>query len=317
MKAVNADASITQSAWPVLPALDDWRDTFDTVHMWAQIVGKVRLALAPRINHSWGSALYLTTRGLGTSPIPHGARSFAVEFDLLDHALRISTSDGAARSFALIPMTVADFHSRTMNALRELGIEVRIFTRPVEVVDAIRFEQDDRHRSYDANAVQLFWRAAIQAERVFSRFRAGFVGKASPVHFFWGAFDLAVTRFSGRSAPKHRGGVPNCADWVMVDAYSHEVSSAGFWPGSGIGEKEQAAFYSYAYPEPQGFSAYPVLPGAAYFHKGLGEFVLPYEAVRTANDPDRALLSFLESTYAAAADRGAWERATLERRTES
>jgi hypothetical protein len=293
-----------------LRPLAEWQDTCETVHMWSQIVGKIRLGLAPWINHSWGSALYVTTRGLTTSPIPHAKCSFAIDFDFVDHRLCISTSGGGGRSFELKPMTVAAFYRETMDALRELGIDVAIFSRPVEVVEAIRFEDDDRHASYDADAMHRFWLALVQVERVFTQFRARFIGKVSPVHFFWGAFDLAVTRFSGRPAPKHPGGAPNCADWVMQEAYSHEVSSAGFWPGTGLGE---AAFYAYAYPEPNGFRSHPVEPAAAYFHEALGEFILPYEAVRTANDPTQALLAFLQSTYAAAADRAHWDRAALER----
>jgi hypothetical protein len=306
-------ATIAPSPWPVLPPLDDWRETFTTLHMWTQVVGKIRLALAPAINHSWGTALQVTTRGLTTSLIPHAGWSFAIDLDFVDHVLRITTSEGAGRSFALEPMSVAAFFGKTTGALRELGVAVEIFTRPVEVVEAIPFERDQKHASYDARAAQAFWRALVQVERVFTAFRARFIGKVSPVHFFWGGFDLAVTRFSGRTAPKHPGGVPNCADRVMEEAYSHEVSSAGFWPGSGIGGEEQAAFYAYAYPGPAGFKDYPVQPRAAYFHTGLGEFILPYEDVRTADDPDQALLSFLETTYEAAAVLSKWDRAALER----
>ena len=298
-----------ENAWPALP-LEDWRDTCDTLHMYSQVVGKVRLALAPWINHSWGSTLYLTTRGLTTSPIPYGTRAFAIDFDFVHHALRITTTEGEDRSFDLRPMPVADFYRRTMDALRGLEIGVELLARPVEVQEAIPFEEDDRHASYDAAAAHRFWRALVQAERVFTEFRSHFIGKVSPIHFFWGAFDLAVTRFSGRSAPKHPGGAPNCADWVMEEAYSHELSSAGFWPGAGLG---QPAFYSYAYPEPPGFREHPVQPSAAYYHTDMGEFVLPYQAVRTAKDPDRALLRFLQSTYEAAANLGEWDRAALER----
>jgi hypothetical protein len=301
------------AAWPLLPPLQDWQDTFTTLHMWAQVVGKIRLALAPRINHSWGSTLYVTTSGLTTSPIPEGRRSFAIDFDFLDHQLRITTSEGDARSFALEPMSVADFFAKTMTAIRELNVKVHIFTRPVEVVEAIRFEQDRKHASYDAKTANVYWRALVQTQRVLSEFRARFIGKVSPVHFFWGGFDLAVTRFSGRTAPKHPGGVPNCADWVMQEAYSHEVSSAGFWPGGGLGGREQAAFYSYCYPQPAGFADYPVKPQAAYFHARLGELILPYEAVRTADDPDEALLSFLQSAYEATAVLARWDRPALER----
>jgi hypothetical protein len=311
MKAESAQP--TRAAWPVLPPLDAWRETFTTVHMWSQIVGKIRLAFAPPINHWWGSTLYVTTNGLTTSPIAFGTRAFAIDFDFVEHALRISTSDGKERRFPLAPMAVADFYGKTMGALRELDIDVHIFTRPVEVMDAIRFEEDRRHASYDREPVHLFWRALVQAERVLTEFRSRFIGKVSPVHFFWGAFDLAVTRFSGRTAPKHPGGVPNCADWVMVDAYSHEVSSAGFWPGGGLGDREEAAFYAYAYPQPARFPEYPVEPPGAYFHARLGEFVLPYETVRTASDPDQTLLAFLQSTYEAAAMLAGWDRSSLER----
>lgn len=297
-------------AWPELPPLADWEDTVATVHMWTQVVGKVRLELGPPLNHSWGIALYVTPRGLTTGPVPHGARSFEITLDFVAHALRITASDGSERAFALEPMSVAEFYRKAMAALRELGLGVDIFARPVEVEEAIPFAQDERHASYDADAVHRFWRALVQAERVFADFRARFVGKSSPVHFFWGAFDLAATRFSGRPAPTHPGGVPNCPDRVMEEAYSHELSSAGFWPGTGLGE---AAFYAYAYPEPDGFRTAAVEPSAAYYHDDLREFVLPYESVRTAPAPDAALLAFLQTTYEAAADLGDWDRAALER----
>ena len=300
------------AVWPKLLPLHTWEDTCTTLHMWTQVVGKIRLELAPRINHWWGAALYTTTRGLTTSPIPVGKRSFAIDFDFLDHVLRITNSDGTARSFSLKPMSVAEFFRKTTGALHELDIDVDIFTRPVEVVEAIPFEADNQHASYDAEAVHRFWRALVQVERVLTQFRARFIGKVSPIHFFWGGFDLAVTRFSGRTAPRHRGGIPNCADWVMEEAYSHEVSSAGFWPGTGVGE---ASFYAYAYPAPPGFAAYPVQPEEAYFHQALGEFILPYEAVRTADDPDKTLLSFLQTTYEAAAVLAHWDRRALERET--
>ncbi|HEX6929984.1 MAG TPA: DUF5996 family protein [Gammaproteobacteria bacterium] len=302
------------SAWPELQALEKWQDTCATLHMWTQVAGKIRMELSPWINHSWGSALYVTTRGLGTSPIPYGAKTFGIEFDFLDHALRISTSTGDDRTFALEPMTVAMFYRRTLHALRELGIAVSIFTRPAEVEPAVRFEADEQHASYDADAVNRYWRALVQADRVFRIFRARFIGKVSPVHFFWGAFDLAVTRFSGRTAPLHPGGAPNCADWVMQEAYSHEVASCGFWPGTGLGPGERgAAFYAYAYPEPKGYRKCHVLPAAAYFSETLGEYILPYEAVRTAENPDHVLLEFLQATYACAADLAAWDRNALER----
>jgi hypothetical protein len=298
------------AAWPALPPIGDWQDTFETVHMWSQIVGKIRLEQGPWINHSWGSALYVTTRGLTTSPIPYENTTFAIDFDFVDHALRIHTLGGDERGFDLTPMSVADFYEKTMRALGDLGIEIEIYPKPVEVPDPIQpFPEDETHASYDADVVHRFWRALVQVDRVFTAFRARFIGKVSPVHFFWGAFDLAVTRFSGRDAPKHPGGVPNCADWVMEEAYSKELSSAGFWPGTGLGE---AAFYSYAYPEPDGYREQDVQPEAAYYLEEMGEYVLPYEAVRTAGDPDGTLLSFLQSTYEAAADRANWDRDALE-----
>jgi hypothetical protein len=295
--------------WPRLPPLSEWQDTADTLHMWTQIVGKIRLALAPPLNHCWGCALYVTTRGLTTSPIPYGRRTFALDFDFIAHALRISTSDGDERSFPLEPMAVADFYRKTMAALDDLDIRVKIFPRPVEVVEAIPFAEDRKHASYDAHAVRLFWRALVAADRVLKEFRGGFLGKASPVHVFWGSMDIAATRFSGRTAPKHPGGAPNCPNRVMEDAYSHEVSSAGFWAGAGLGE---AAFYAYAYPNPPGFKEWPVLPSAAYFHDALGEFVLPYEAVRAADDPKGTLLTFLQTTYEAAATLANWDKSALE-----
>ena len=301
-------------AWPVLPRLSDWVDTQVTLHMWTQIVGKIRLELGPRLNHWWGVALYVTSSGLTTSPIPYGALSFSIDFDFIEHCLRIATTAGESRSFPLRLMSVAEFYALITSALRELGVDVRIFTRPVEVVESIRFEEDHRHAIYDGDAAHVFWRAMVQADRVFKEFRARFIGKGSPVHFFWGGFDLAVTRFSGRKAPKHPGGVPNCADWVMEEAYSHQVASAGFWPGAGLGGQEEAAFYAYTYPQVAGFSEARVSPSAASYHTGLGEFILPYEAVRSANDPDQALLSFLQSTYEAAATHGGWDRPALERK---
>ena len=300
-----------QPGWPQLPPLRAWEDTCATVHMWAQIVGKIRLAQGPWMNHSWGSALYVTTRGLTTSPLPYETRSFAIDFDFVAHALRITTDDGAERAFGLEPMPVAVFYRRLTEELKALDIEVAILARPVEVMEAIPFDQDRQHASYDAEAMNRYWRALLQVYRVLSEFRARFIGKVSPVHFFWGAFDLAVTRFSGRTAPRHPGGAPNCADWVMVEAYSHEVSSAGFWPGTGVGE---ASFYAYAYPEPDGFRSYKVKPKAAYYLQELGEYLLPYEAVRTAADPDATLLDFLQTTYEAAAELAHWDRAALEHR---
>ncbi len=296
--------------WPELPSPDKWEDTLTTVHMWSQVIGKIRLELSPWINHSWGSTLYVSSNGLTTSPIPTENFTFEIDFNFIDHKLEISTSNGARRSFDLEPMSVADFYAKTMKALQDLGIKVKIFTRPVEVEIAIPFEEDTTHTSYDADAVHHFWKALVQMNRVLTKFRAEFIGKVSPVHFFWGAFDLAVTRFSGRKAPKHPGGVPNCADWVMEEAYSHELSSAGFWAGPGLGEP---AFYSYAYPAPDGYSSAEVKPDSAYYHEELGEFVLPYRDVQSAENPDAVLLKFLQSTYDAAADLGEWDRAALEK----
>lgn len=305
-----------QNDWPELPALADWQDTCTTVHMWTQIVGKIRLVTSPWINHSWGSTLYVTARGLTTSPMPygsisHGNTTFSIDFDFVEHELRIVTSAGELREFTLQAMTVAEFYRKVMDALRELGIDVTIFTQPVEVMEAIRFEDDEQHASYDADSVNRYFRALLQADRVLKMFRANFIGKTSPVHFFWGAFDLAVTRFSGRTAPLHPGGAPNCADWVMHEAYSHELASAGFWPGTGL-ESGEASFYAYAYPEPKGYRDRRIEPSVAYYSESLGEFVLPYAAVQTAADPDRTLLAFLQGTYESAADLAAWDRAALE-----
>jgi hypothetical protein len=281
--------------------------------MWTQVVGKIRLALEPMVNHWWQVPLYVTASGLTTSPIPWKARSFQIDFDFCRHVLVITTSDPQRREFALAPYSVAEFYGKTMSALRELEIDVSIWTMPVEVADAVPFELDRDHKSYDANAAQRFWRALVQGDRIMKQFRARFIGKVSPVHFFWGSFDLAVTRFSGRTAPPHPGGMPNLGDWVAVEAYSHEVSSCGFWPGNGGFGK--AAFYSYAYPAPVGFAEAPLRPPAAVFDTNLQEFILDYEAVRTSPDPDAMLLDFFQSTYEAAADAGNWDRAALERRS--
>lgn len=305
----NETSAAPHEAWPELPYAA-WRDSCETLQLWTQIVGKIRLTLTPWQNHSWHVALYLTTRGLTTSPIPYGARSFQIDFDFIDHALVIATSDGAQKRLLLLPQSVASFYAIVMSALRDLGIDVTIDDMPNEIPTPIRFPDDQQHASYDREAVQRFWRVLVQADRVFKQFRTGFLGKASPVHFFWGSFDLAVTRFSGRVAPKHPGGVPYLPDHVAQEAYSHEVSSAGFWPGGGA--IDYPAFYSYAYPAPDGFADAAVQPDAAFFSKELGEFLLPYDAVRTAPDPDAALLAFLESTYRAAADGAAWDRSALE-----
>ncbi|HLZ02387.1 MAG TPA: DUF5996 family protein [Bradyrhizobium sp.] len=295
--------------WPELP-LAAWRDTCATLHLWTQIVGKIRLTRSPWLNHSWHVTLYVTARGLSTSPIADGLRSFEIEFDFIDHVLRITTSEGSTRQFALAGHSVASFYKRIVAELADQGIAVAIDEMPNELPDPIRFSQDTQHASYDAGAVRRFFQILVNADRVFKQFRTGFLGKASPVHFFWGSFDLAVTRFSGRSAPRHPGGVPHLSDAVACEAYSHEVSSAGFWPGSDA--IDYPAFYSYAYPEPPGFRATKVRPDAAFFSEALGEFILPYDAVRTASDPDRALLDFLHSTYEAAAVAAKWDRAALE-----
>jgi len=296
-------------AWPALP-LTEWQDTYTTLHMWMQIVGKVRLATAPMVNHWWQIPFYVTSRGLTTSPMPYGDTSFEIQFDFLDHQLTIQTSEGARRVLALAPRTVADFYREFMATLRELGLEISIWTMPVEVMDPIPFDQDVTHRSYVAEQAQRFWRVLKQADRVLQQFRCGFVGKCSPVHFFWGSFDLAVTRFSGRTAPAHPGGIPHLADWVTRLAYSHEVSSCGFWPGGG--PISEAIFYAYAYPEPKGFREFRVRPKAALFKTELAEYILPYEAVRTAPNPDTLILDFAQSTYEAAAESAGWDRAALE-----
>ena len=300
----------TENFWPDLP-FAQWQDTCATLHMWTQIIGKIRLALEPMVNHWWQVPLYVTATGLTTSPIPYQSRSFQIDFDFCRHTLDFTTSDQRRAEFALAPMSVAQFYNRTMQILRDLGIDVKIWTMPVEVTDAISFEQDQQHKSYDPEAAHRFWRALVKSDRVMKEFRARFVGKVSPVHFFWGSFDLAVTRFSGRVAPPHPGGMPNLGDWVAVEAYSHEVSSCGFWPGNGgFG---RPAFYSYAYPEPTGFSGAPLRPTAATFDPNLHEFVLDYDSVRASAAPDKMLLEFFQSTYEAAADTAKWDRAALER----
>jgi hypothetical protein len=295
--------------WPELPTAA-WRETYATLHLWTQIVGKIRLARAPWLNHSWHVTLYVTARGLTTSPIPDGVRTFQIDFDFIDHLVRISTSDGAARQFALAGQSVASFYAAIMADLADLGIHIVIDEMPNELPDPIRFSQDHQHACYDPDAVRRFFQILVNADRVFRQFRTGFLGKASPVHFFWGSFDLAVTRFSGRRAPRHPGGVPHLPDDVACEAYSHEESSAGFWPGSGA--IDYPAFYSYSYPEPAGFRTMRVRPDAAFFSEALGEFILPYDAVRTAAQPEQALLEFLQSSYEAAANAAKWDRDALE-----
>jgi hypothetical protein len=300
--------SAAEALWPDL-AYSSWRDTAVTLQLWTQIVGKIRLALTPWLNHGWQVPLYVTSRGLGTSPIPVGREILEIEFDFIAHQLRVRTSMGAERCIVLVPQSVSEFYRQLTSQLRELGISVSIHEMPNEVSDPIAFSKDDSHRSYDAAAVHAFWRVLIQVDGIFKRFRTGFLGKASPVHFFWGSFDLAVTRFSGRSAPPHPGGVHGLPDAVTREAYSHEVSSAGFWPGNDA--FPMAAFYSYAYPEPKGFRDYAVTNGA-YFDEKLGEFILPYERVRDAEDPEDLVLDFLSTSYAAAADAAHWDRKHLE-----
>jgi hypothetical protein len=294
--------------WPEL-SYPAWRDTAATLQLWTQIVGKVRLMLSPWVNHGWQVPLYVTARGLTTSPIPVGHEILDIEFDFLSHQLVARISRGEERTLSLEPQSVADFYRRVMDLLKGIGVATTINELPNEVEHPIAFSKDQMHRSYDADAARAFWRALVQADRIFKLFRSGFVGKVSPVHFFWGSFDLAVTRFSGRRAPLHRGGIPGLPDAVTREAYSHEVSSAGFWPGNDA--FPHAAFFSYAYPEPEGFRDRAVPPGA-YFDANLGEFILPYDAVRATGESDALLLKFLSSTYEAAAETGGWDRAALE-----
>jgi hypothetical protein len=295
-------------SWPRL-AWSDWSDTATTLHLWTQVVGKIRMRYAPPVNHWWHVTLYVTARGLGTGSIPCEGRAFSIDFDFVNHRLEAMTSDGRTAGFALEPMSVATFYRRTRELLETLGVAVEIRTMPSEVADPIPFEKDYVHASYDATAAHEFWHALVHIDRVFQTFRSRFLGKVSPVHFFWGSFDHAVTRFSGNRAPDHPG-VPILPDWVTREAYSHEVSSAGFWPG---GPSMEAMFYSYAYPTPAGFSEQPVRPAEAFFSKEMGEFILPYEAVRQSADPEATLLEFLQSTYEAAASLLHWDRAALER----
>jgi hypothetical protein len=297
-------SDLTADVWPALP-YEAWKDTYATLHMWTQVVGKVALALAPPINHSWGIAMHVTARGLATRALPHGDRSFTMEFDFVAHRLVIRTSDGDERTLPLEPQTVADFHRDLMATLRAMKLPVAIWTMPVEIPAPIAFEQDTVHHSYDPAYANRFWRILVQVDRVFSACRSEFVGKCSPVHFFWGSFDLAVTRFSGRPAPPREGPA------FMRDAYSHEVVSHGFWPGGGA--VAEASFYAYAVPEPAGLKDAPVRPDAAFYHRELNEFLLPYEAVRLAASPDQAIAAFVDSTYDQAATLAGWDRAALER----
>jgi hypothetical protein len=295
------------SDWPKLD-LPGSQATMEALHLWTQVVGKIRLALEPMVNHWWQVPLYVSARGLTTSLMPAGVLGVELEFDFIDNRLELRTTRGERRSVTLVPGSVADFYGSTMAALADLGVRVRIWPYPNELPSEVPFGEDTRVRPYDAEAVHRFWLALVQIQRVMYAFRARFVGKVSPVHLFWGAEDLAVTRFSGRTAPRHRGGVVNCPDWVQQMAYSHEVSSCGYWPGG----SDEGTFYSYAYPEPPGFAERRVEPTAASYEATLGEFVLPYAAVRDSDDPDATLLAFFQSTYAAAADLAGWDRAGLE-----
>lgn len=300
---------MTTNPWPALP-LAEWKDTYVTLHMWTQIVGKIRLALTPLVNHWWNTTLYVTPRGLTTTAMPYNSRQLQIDFDFIDHKLLIETTDASTKTVALRPCSVAEFYQETMAALRSLDMPVTIWTTPVEVQDRTPFEEDQKHAAYDPEYAQRVWRILVQASRVLTEFRCQFTGKVSPVHFFWGAFDLAVTRFSGRTAPSHPG-APNMARFVAVEAYSHEVSSCGFWPGGG--PVDEPVFYAYAYPEPQGFKGYSIQPPEAFYHTGMAEFLLPYDVVRTAKSPDAVLLSFLQSTYEAEAMTAKWDRHALER----
>lgn len=307
--AVPVHGTPTDTIWPSLPVAE-WQDTYETLHMWTQIVGKIRLALASKLNHWWHSTLYVTPRGLTTSSIPYGTRTFEISFDFLEHHLQIEISDGTTKRIALESRSVASFYQEVMSTLSALGIEVRIWTMPQEVAEPIPFDEDHQHTAYDPEYAQRFWRILVQADRVMTAFRSRFIGKCSPVHFFWGSFDLAVTRFSGRLAPEHPGGIPGMADWVTREAYSHEVSSYGFWPGGGA--VEEPVFYAYAYPAPERFRDYPIQPHEAFYSEQMQEFLLPYEAVRQTSEPDAVILTFLQSSYEAAANLGKWDRAALE-----
>ncbi len=300
----------TSADWPDLPWAS-WSETAATLHLWTQVIGKIRLSRMPWINHSWHVPLYPVARGLSTGPMAFDGRVAEIRFDFIAHQLLIEAADGHTRRLALRERSVADFYNSVMSELRTMGLQTNIHTTPSEIADAVPFDRDEQHHHYDPEFAKRFHTILLQVHRVFTEFRAGFIGKVSPVHFFWGSFDLAVTRFSGRTAPSHPGGVPNFPDWVAKEAYSHEVSSAGFWPGGG--GIDHAAFYAYAYPAPAGFEDAQVAPADAFYSTELGEFILPYESVRKARDPDTVLLEFLASTYAAAAKLADWDRAALER----
>jgi hypothetical protein len=303
-------ANTHANQWPIL-SFQEWKDTYETLHMWTQVVGKIRLVQTPWINHSWHVPFYVTSRGLTTSLIPYETQAFQIDFDFIDHKLLIQVSNGKVKEMPLVPRSVADFYKELFADLAELSLDVKIHTTPNEVIKAIPFEKDFEHATYEPDHANRFWSALIQAERVLKQFRARFIGKCSPVHFFWGSFDLAVTRFSGRKAPEHPGGVPHLPDWVAREAYSHEVSSCGFWPGND--QMPQPVFYAYAYPEPDGFRTAKVSPGGAAYNSALREFILPYDDVRQSASPDGTLLEFFQSSYEAAADFGAWDRSALER----
>jgi len=300
--------------WPDLP-LEAWSDTYATLHMWNQIVGKIRLVQSPWVNHSWHVPLYVTSTGLTTSPIPYGVRTFQIDFDFTRHRLAVQSSDGRAAGFPLEPQSVAAFYRRLMAEMAGLDLHVDICRKPNEVTDPLNFDQDETHNSYSPEYANRFWRVLVQTDRVMKEFRARFIGKCSPVHLFWGGLDLAVTRFSGRTAPQHPGGIPNLPDFVTREAYSHEVSSCGFWPGGGA--VPYAAFYAYAYPQPAGFAEASIKPAAAFYSKDLGEFILPYDAMRQSDSPDRTLLEFFQTTYEAAANLANWDRSNLERAVDS
>ena len=302
--------TVDSEVWPSLP-LEAWSDTCATLHRWFQIVGKICLEQNPWVNHSWHATLHVTARGLSTPPIPYDGRVFQIEFDFIAHRLTLQSSDGRTGGFALEPQSVAAFYAHLMREMGKLELHVTIRRTPNEVVDAIPFDQDEVHHAYDQAYANRFWRVLVQTDRLLKRFRARFIGKCSPVHFFWGAPDLAVTRFSGRRAPDHPGGIPNLPDWVAREAYSHEVSSCGFWPGGD--PVPYPAFYSYAYPEPEGFAAAPIRPDGAFYSTDLREFILPYDVVRQAASPDDTLLEFLQTTYEAAASLADWDRSALER----
>ena len=298
--------------WPRL-TLDEWAPTQTTLHRWTQMVGKTRLALAPMQNHWWQVVLYVTERGLTTSPIPFDGRTFDVSFDFTNHKLIARTSDGDSRTLPLVAQSVSDFYAAYLSMLSSLGVKVKIFPRPMEMADTLSFTEDRTHASYDPDAAHRCWQILVQADRVLKRFRGRFIGKSSPSHFWWGGFDLSCTRFSGRPAPEHPGGIPNCPDYVTREGYSHECISAGWWPGTAGSPVAEPAFYAYSYPEPAGCDVAPVRPAGAYYHPMLHEWILPYEAVRSSPDPERALLEFLQSTYEAAAGLAKWPRAALER----